>query len=46
MVNHSKFWYVTLLEDVPEFQFTEAQRPDFFQSIKESNCHIAVSNKP
>jgi hypothetical protein len=35
-----------LLEDVPEFQFTGAQRPDFFQSIKESNCHIAFSNKP
>jgi hypothetical protein len=34
-----------LLEDDPEIQFAGAQRPDFFQSIKESNCHIAVSNK-
>jgi hypothetical protein len=34
-----------LLEDDPKFQFTRAQRSDFFQSIKESNCHITVSNK-
>jgi hypothetical protein len=34
-----------LLDDDPKFQFTGAQRSDFFQSIKESNSHIAICNK-
>jgi hypothetical protein len=45
MILHSQKRIDVLLDDDPKFQFTRAQRFDFFQSIKESNCHITVSNK-
>jgi hypothetical protein len=45
MILHSQKRIDVLLDDDPKFQFTGAQRSDFFQSIKESNCHITVSNK-
>jgi hypothetical protein len=45
MILHSQERIDVLLDDDPKFQFTGTQRSDFFQSIKESNCHITVSNK-
>jgi hypothetical protein len=45
MILHSQERIDVLLDDDPKFQSTGAQRSDFFQSIKESNCHVTVSNK-
>jgi hypothetical protein len=45
MILHSQERTDVLLDDDPKFQFTRVQRSDFFQSIKESNCHITICNK-